>query len=651
LLLAVCRGGPGTARAEVRVDVDEVIFSLSAPGANEVYLVGDFNQWNPTVEPMNRVDGDRFEVGLFLVAGTYRYKFVVDGRTLADPDNAGPSPERGSPLVLVERSGGLILSTELPDENGKRQQAQFGVRYIGRLIGEDGKTDGGERIDGFVSATLDRLSARAVVATHDSTWSSDPLSIDAFFDRGRVDVSLGKLLVRGFENDSTWVSGDPFRLVGKAGVFDRDAGFRRHGGSAEARFSKAAVRGLWADATTRAPAVTAAPDFADFAAGAAADTAAYRWTRSFDGSDVGAVEASMSSGGIALGYARRDENGVNPGTFARVARDTTFTTDRYATREDRSVTTVWGGYRIADASRLVAAYGWGGATIRSSVFERTDTPLAETPPGGFATAGEAIDASFRLSDTDRAALTFETARGGVRASLGWDWTRIDFEAPVGGSRAQIDRATLDVAKDWASWTLHGRAEYTDARYGDTPGALHADWPEQNVWLSMWDAFNVARLSAADLSAYSVYTLNIENRRDRLDTRLETALVAADLAGRTRHASARVALEWRIAGPWRAGADGRFAWYDGADGVTMGYLEAGYKSRLLEANIGVGFDPVVFDPVINGYNDIGREEFLRGVLADGFDRSRASAIASGLRDRERALRDVTAIKLEIIVRLP
>ena len=82
LLLLALTGG---ARAAVRVDADEVIFSVRAPEASEVYLVGDFNRWNPTVEPMAR-EGDEFVVRLFLVAGTYRYKFVVDSVWRCSPD-------------------------------------------------------------------------------------------------------------------------------------------------------------------------------------------------------------------------------------------------------------------------------------------------------------------------------------------------------------------------------------------------------------------------------------------------------------------------------------------------------------------------------------------------------------------------------------
>ena len=100
------------ARGAVRVEQDEVIFTLRMPAATEVYLVGDFNQWNPTVEPMNRA-GDQFEIALFLVAGEYRYQFVVDGKPIADPDNPAPPGERGSPLRLTERGNTLMLSTEV----------------------------------------------------------------------------------------------------------------------------------------------------------------------------------------------------------------------------------------------------------------------------------------------------------------------------------------------------------------------------------------------------------------------------------------------------------------------------------------------------------------------------------------------------------
>jgi hypothetical protein len=652
-LVIVCAGvavvlAAGVARGAVRVDQDEVIFSLRAPEASEVYLVGDFNQWNPTVEPMNRVD-DRFEIGLFLVAGTYRYKFVVDGQTIADPDNPGRSPEKGSPLSLVERSGGLILSTELPEDTGPAAQAEFAARYIGRFTGESGDTDGAQRVDGFMSARFDRLRARAAVATHDSSWTWSPLSIDAYFDRGFVEAELGKLSIRGFENDTTWSSSDPMRLVGDAGVYGYDAGFRRHGVSAVAKAAKLGLRAFYADETTRHPAsVLPTPDLDGFAAGTGADTTAYAATASFDGSDAVALEAEADFGDVELGYTRRDESGVNPGTVAEVTRTGTgFETTRYATREDRAASVAWLSYQ-SRGLRATGAYGWGGTTARAYAMESASAPA---PAPQFTGTGSAVDATLPVGETDRGVLSLETTGDGASATLSWDYTRFDFDGVAGASRAEVNRALLCGGAGWKQWTFSGSAEYTRARYGATPDALHIDWPEQNVWLSLWDAFDPERLAAADRATYTVWRLGANSDGERIDGFVDVAYVAEDVAGALVQASARGQVEWSVAGPWRALADARIAGYDGGDTFESFYLEAGYRARRFDASVGFGFDPFVFDPVISDYADIGREQALRASLDGGFARSRAGVVTADVRARENTLADVRLIKVEFVVRLP
>jgi hypothetical protein len=69
-----------------------VRFSLIAPHAARVAIVGDFNHWDPTTLPMRRsADGQTWEVEVKLPVGRYSYAFLVDG-TIA-PDPAAP---RGS---------------------------------------------------------------------------------------------------------------------------------------------------------------------------------------------------------------------------------------------------------------------------------------------------------------------------------------------------------------------------------------------------------------------------------------------------------------------------------------------------------------------------------------------------------------------------
>ncbi|MEI7835963.1 MAG: glycogen-binding domain-containing protein [Planctomycetota bacterium] len=59
---------------------------LLAPGcsAKRVAIAGDFSDWQPL--PLRRRD-DGYAVSLALPAGTYQYKFIVDGAWITDPDN------------------------------------------------------------------------------------------------------------------------------------------------------------------------------------------------------------------------------------------------------------------------------------------------------------------------------------------------------------------------------------------------------------------------------------------------------------------------------------------------------------------------------------------------------------------------------------
>jgi 1,4-alpha-glucan branching enzyme len=64
-----------------------VVFTYFAPDAKEVILMGDFNNWNPTIHIMKMDDKGTWKKILFLPKGRYEYKFLVDGRWMNDPKN------------------------------------------------------------------------------------------------------------------------------------------------------------------------------------------------------------------------------------------------------------------------------------------------------------------------------------------------------------------------------------------------------------------------------------------------------------------------------------------------------------------------------------------------------------------------------------
>ena len=65
----------------------EVTFTVHAEKGKNIYLAGEFNEWDPTATKMSFKNGV-YSAAVKLDAGTYQYKFVIDGTWCADPENA-----------------------------------------------------------------------------------------------------------------------------------------------------------------------------------------------------------------------------------------------------------------------------------------------------------------------------------------------------------------------------------------------------------------------------------------------------------------------------------------------------------------------------------------------------------------------------------
>ena len=78
-----------TNRYSAKNSTKPVNFYCAAPSAQSVYLIGDFNAWDPTSHPMRRrVDGWWF-IEVPLAHGHHRYQFLVDDKPTLDPQAAG----------------------------------------------------------------------------------------------------------------------------------------------------------------------------------------------------------------------------------------------------------------------------------------------------------------------------------------------------------------------------------------------------------------------------------------------------------------------------------------------------------------------------------------------------------------------------------
>lgn len=61
-------------------------FTLLAPHAHHVVLAGNFNDWNTSSHPLIKDDEGIWQIELYLEAGEYEYKFVVDEEWKIDPE-------------------------------------------------------------------------------------------------------------------------------------------------------------------------------------------------------------------------------------------------------------------------------------------------------------------------------------------------------------------------------------------------------------------------------------------------------------------------------------------------------------------------------------------------------------------------------------
>ena len=74
----------GTDKAQRPVE-KPVEFILGEPQAHSVAVAGSFNDWDASRTPMKANPEGHWKATVWLPAGSYEYRFVVDGRWISDP--------------------------------------------------------------------------------------------------------------------------------------------------------------------------------------------------------------------------------------------------------------------------------------------------------------------------------------------------------------------------------------------------------------------------------------------------------------------------------------------------------------------------------------------------------------------------------------
>lgn len=63
----------------------KIEFKIAAPCAKKVSIAGDFNEWKPDALTARKDRNGIWKALAIIPAGTYEYKFIIDGSWITDP--------------------------------------------------------------------------------------------------------------------------------------------------------------------------------------------------------------------------------------------------------------------------------------------------------------------------------------------------------------------------------------------------------------------------------------------------------------------------------------------------------------------------------------------------------------------------------------
>jgi len=66
-----------------------VPFVCHAPEAQEVYITGDFNKWDPRAHPLKQMPDGAWRTEVLLHHGHHHYLYIIDGKRTLDPRAQG----------------------------------------------------------------------------------------------------------------------------------------------------------------------------------------------------------------------------------------------------------------------------------------------------------------------------------------------------------------------------------------------------------------------------------------------------------------------------------------------------------------------------------------------------------------------------------
>jgi hypothetical protein len=219
---------PLSAGASVEVDEEEIVFRLALSAGKMVFLVGDFNGWNPTMDRLTEVEGG-YELRLFILPGKYRYLFIVEGVPLADPDNPNRDEEGNSFFIFRERDGRYeIVFEDVVDVTGEGESVE--TTFSGEGIVRATEAGGTVYARGSAVLVIEERAEADLAVGFEYAVPKDGASLGrSYVLGGTAGYRLDNGVVAAFTRTGLLDFGDPLATFGTVGPYDYPVGLFSRG--------------------------------------------------------------------------------------------------------------------------------------------------------------------------------------------------------------------------------------------------------------------------------------------------------------------------------------------------------------------------------------------------------------------------------------
>ncbi len=204
-----------------------VLFTYYAPDAQSVYLVGDFNSWNTSANPMKKDKDGVWKIVIPLAPGKYQYKFFVDGRYEADPTNPITEGPYGNSVIRVGEHF-KVLPPMMSNNTPMNSYVTFSAKAKGFLSIDRDSTDSyrlfntTQDVRMGVNVNIQEEATLKAILHYNTVTGQDPSThqIPFYFERAKLTFNKENLHFISFYNTFAYQSPDPVALIGRVNQFD-----------------------------------------------------------------------------------------------------------------------------------------------------------------------------------------------------------------------------------------------------------------------------------------------------------------------------------------------------------------------------------------------------------------------------------------------